>query len=164
MTQLRNTSNKAPDAGKARDTRDIPTTPVSPSLFARFEQPGRWTTGLIALLLFLVAMGFNLYQIGAPSIWFDEALSVTRAQQSLPVLFKIVSVTQPNMALYYFVLHFWLSFMSLFGLHATEAVVRFPLAVSWQLIRSFSISWLDVSLAQLSLFSPLSSIYSIHSN
>ena len=129
MTQLRNTSNKVSEATKTRDTTDIHTTPSVSSPLARFEQPGSWTTGLIVLLLFLIAMGFNLYQIGAPSIWFDEALSVTRAQQSLPVLFKIVSVTQPNMALYYFVLHFWLSFMSLSGLHATEAVVRFPLGV-----------------------------------
>lgn len=125
MTQLRHTSKKKPG-------KDIPATsvPRSPQPFrTRVEQPGRWATFLVVLILFLVAMGFNLYRIGAPSIWFDEALSVTRARQSLPVLFQIVSVTQPNMALYYFVLHFWLSFMGLFGVHATEAVVRFPSAL-----------------------------------
>lgn len=100
----------------------------------RFVPPGlvlqdRLQVILICLALFMIAMGFNLYRIGDASIWFDEALSVNRAQQSLPVLLQIVSVTQPNMALYYFVLHFWLSFVSLFGLHATEAVVRFPSAV-----------------------------------
>src|SRR5258706_11288366 len=131
MTQLRNTAKKAPAAGKARSAGDIPATPVSrspQSLLTRFEQPGRWTTLCLVLALFLVAIGFNFYKIGTPSIWFDEALSVSRARQSVPVLFKIVSVTQPNMALYYFVLHFWLSFMDLFGVHATEAVVRFPSA------------------------------------
>lgn len=86
-------------------------------------------TTLICLALFAVAMGFNLYRLGSPSIWFDEALSVSRAQQSLAVLFKIVSTTQPNMALYYFMLHFWLSFVGLFGIHPTEAVVRFPSAL-----------------------------------
>ncbi|HEX7736795.1 MAG TPA: glycosyltransferase family 39 protein [Ktedonobacteraceae bacterium] len=86
-------------------------------------------SALIVLVLFLLAMAFNLYKIGSPSIWFDEALSVTRAQQPLPVLLQIVSVTQPNMALYYFVLHFWLGITGLLGFHATEAVVRFPSAL-----------------------------------
>lgn len=129
MTQLRNSSKKAPSVSKTRSVKDIPATPTPQPLLARFDRPGRWTTALLVLALFLIAMSFNLYRIGAPSIWFDEALSVNRAQQSLPVLFKIVSVTQPNMALYYFILHFWLSFMSLFGVHATEAVVRFPSAL-----------------------------------
>jgi 4-amino-4-deoxy-L-arabinose transferase-like glycosyltransferase len=107
-----------------------PLTPLIPKSFlARCERPGRWPTISLVLALFLVAMGFNLYQIGTPGIWFDEALSVVRAQQTLPVLARIVAVTQPNMALYYFVLHFWLSFVSLFGIHATEAVVRFPSAI-----------------------------------
>jgi 4-amino-4-deoxy-L-arabinose transferase-like glycosyltransferase len=129
MTQQR---NKEEEARLNRSTPTIKTTtstPRSPSFLERVDQPGRWSTLSICLALFLTAMGFNLYRIGDPSIWFDEALSVTRAQQSLPVLFKIVSVTQPNMALYYFLLHFWLSFMSLFGVHATEAVVRFPSAL-----------------------------------
>ena len=129
MTQLRNTPKKVASAEKERVIRDRPVTPISQPFLARWEQPGRWPTILISLALFLVAMCFNLYNIGVPGIWFDEALSVTRAQQSLPVLFKIVSVTQPNMALYYFVLHFWLDFMGLFGLHATETVVRFPSAL-----------------------------------
>ncbi len=129
MTQIRNKSKEARDnvpAPKAKDTSAISD---SQSFLDRLEQPVRWQTILICLAIFIVAMGFNLYRIGDPSIWFDEALSVTRAQQSLPVLFKIVSVTQPNMALYYFLLHFWLSFTRLFGLNATEAVVRFPSAV-----------------------------------
>lgn len=83
---------------------------------------------LRCLGIFLVALGFNLYQIGNPSLWFDEILSVTRAWQPLPVLWQIVSVTQPNMALYYVALHSWLSFMNLFGIYATEAVVRIPSA------------------------------------
>ncbi|HVU68141.1 MAG TPA: glycosyltransferase family 39 protein [Ktedonobacteraceae bacterium] len=129
MTRLRHPLKATPAVSKARSARDLPATPASSSsqtLLARFDQPGRWLTALLVLALFLVALGFNVYQIGTPSIWFDEALSVTRARQSLPVLFQIVSVTQPNMALYYFLLHFWLSFMGLFGIHATELVVRLP--------------------------------------
>src|ERR1700733_1968667 len=53
-------------------------------------QPGRLQTYVICFILFLIAMGFNLYRIGDPSIWFDEALSVTRAQQPIGVLFRII--------------------------------------------------------------------------
>lgn len=129
MTQLRNTSKTSGKTVPPQVAKKTPTVSFFQSYLARLDQPGRWPTVLICFALFLVAMGFNLYRIGDPSIWFDEALSVNRAQQSLPVLLKIVSFTQPNMALYYLLLHFWLSFVSLFGVHATEAVVRFPSAL-----------------------------------
>ncbi len=130
MTQLRNkTKKQVSGAVKTRTVKDIPATPIPQSFLARFDQPGRWTTAALVLGLFLVSMGFNLYKIDSPSLWFDEVLSVTRAQQSLPVLFQIVSKTQPNMALYYFLLHFWLAFVDLFGVHPTELVVRFPSAI-----------------------------------
>jgi uncharacterized membrane protein len=76
-----------------------------------------------------IALGFNLFQIGTPSLWFDEILSVHRAIQSLPVLLQIVGQTQPNMALYYLFLHFWLGFTGLLGLNPVEWVVRLPSAV-----------------------------------
>jgi len=47
----------------------------------------------------------------------------------LPVLWKIIFATQPNMAFYYIFLHFWLGFTSLLGLNPTEFVVRFPSAI-----------------------------------
>src|SRR5579859_1416721 len=103
MAQTNNTTQRTSGEKKAQRSRDASVASTVQPPLARFDQPGRWPTILIGLLLFFVALGFNLYQIGAPSIWFDEALSVTRAQQTLPVLFKLVSVTQPNMALYYFV-------------------------------------------------------------
>ena len=83
----------------------------------------------MCLVIGCIALAFNLYRLGAPSIWFDEVLSVERARQSLPVLWQIIFSTQPNMALYYIVLHFWLAFIHLFGLLPTEFVVRFPSAV-----------------------------------
>jgi len=84
---------------------------------------------VICLIIGCAALCFNLYRLGAPSIWFDEALSIERARQSLPVMWKIIFATQPNMALYYLVLHYWLSFTSLFGRLPTEFVVRFPSAI-----------------------------------
>jgi len=85
--------------------------------------PQRRTFGII---LFSVAMCFNLYRLGSPSIWFDEAFSVELARQPLPLLWHIISGPEPNMELYYLFLHFWLGFTASLGLHATEFVVRFP--------------------------------------
>lgn len=84
---------------------------------------------VICLIVGGAALCFDLYRLETPSIWFDEALSIERARQSLPVLWKIISTTQENMALYYLVLHYWLSFTSLLKWLPTEAVVRFPSAI-----------------------------------
>ena len=89
-------------------------------------RPPDW---LLCLAIGGTALGFNLYRLGDPSLWFDEILSVERARQSLPVLWHIIFSTQQNMALYYLLLHFWLSFSTLLGLHASEFVVRFPSAI-----------------------------------
>jgi mannosyltransferase len=84
---------------------------------------------LISLFLFCLALCFNLYRLGAPSIWFDEAFSVELARQPLPLLWHIVFGPEPNMELYYLFLHFWLALTGFLGLLPTEAVVRFPSAI-----------------------------------
>jgi uncharacterized membrane protein len=84
---------------------------------------------LLCIAIGAIALACNLFQLGKQSMWFDEILSVQRARQSLPVLLQIIFATQPNMALYYIFLHFWLSLTSLLGLNPTEVVVRFPSAV-----------------------------------
>jgi uncharacterized membrane protein len=101
----------------------------SPWFACRLLSPTRVQTLLPCLVLASLALWLNLYRIGEPGLWFDEILSVTRAWQPLPVLFKIISTTQPNMALYYVILHFWLSVTGHAGIPATEAVVRFPSAI-----------------------------------
>ena len=80
----------------------------------------------LSLILFIIAMGFNLYRLGNPSIWFDEAFSVELARQPLPLLWHIIFGSEPNMELYYLFLHFWLGLTGSLGVHATEFVVRFP--------------------------------------
>jgi 4-amino-4-deoxy-L-arabinose transferase-like glycosyltransferase len=92
------------------------------------RRPGVQVVAL-SIIIFVAALGLNLYRLGIPSLWFDEVLSVTRARQPLSVLLQIISNTQPNMALYYVILHYWLNFTAAFGLHPTEFVVRFPSAI-----------------------------------
>jgi uncharacterized membrane protein len=100
-------------------------------LLQRLQRIGTWAPPdwLLCLAIGAIALAFNLYRLGGPSLWFDEILSVERARQSLPVLWQIIFSTQQNMALYYLLLHFWLSFTTLLGLHPTEFVVRFPSAI-----------------------------------
>ncbi len=100
-----------------------------PSRRLRFSWRFVASNWFVALVLGAIAAVLNLYRIGAPSLWFDEALSVERASQPLSVLWRIVNASQPNMALYYFLLHYWLALTAKLGFFPTEAVVRFPSAV-----------------------------------
>ena len=82
-----------------------------------------------AIGLLLIALLFNLYRLGVPGVWFDEAFSVELARQPLPLLMHITFGPEPNMELYYLLLHFWLSFCSWLGIPSVEFVVRLPSAL-----------------------------------
>lgn len=85
--------------------------------------------GCAVLASGVLAAVLSLHRLGSPSLWFDEILSVERASQSLPVLWRIVNASEPNMALYYFLLHAWLAVTARLGLLPTEVVVRLPSAL-----------------------------------
>ena len=80
-------------------------------------------------LLVIAALALNLYNLGKPSLWFDEAFSAELARQPLPSLWHIIWGPEPNMELYYIFLHFWLRAVTFVGLQQTEFIVRFPSAV-----------------------------------
>ncbi len=77
-----------------------------------------------AAALFLLALGVNLIRLGSKSIAHDEAGSVHFAGLSLSALGTMVTRSDPNMSLYYFLLNAW---VRLFG--ESEAAVRFPSAL-----------------------------------
>src|SRR3989440_3060527 len=124
------------DLQKVAEDKDFPVTREKEAPLTRLHSMLHAASAFLAsnywvlcILIAAVALGFNLFRLGSKSMWFDEVLSVERARQSLPVLWQIIFATQPNMALYYMFLHFWLSFTSLLGLNPTEFVVRFPSAI-----------------------------------
>src|SRR5579859_2700679 len=119
------------DLRKAGESKDAPASRENATPLARMQDigPGASQPWLLCILIGGAALGFNLFRLGSKSMWFDEILSVERARQSLPVLLRITFATQPNMALYYVFLHFWLNFTSLAGLNPTEFIVRLPSAV-----------------------------------
>src|SRR5579884_1238269 len=95
------------------------------------EQRGwyRFSFWMIGPVLFCTALSLDLYRLGAPSLWFDEAFSVELARQPLPLLWHIIFGPEPNMELYYLLLHYWLAFTAWLGFNPTEFIVRFPSAI-----------------------------------
>ena len=69
----------------------------------------------------LTILGFALasYRLGTKSMWLDEATSANHARLGLGGLWTVLSSTDPNMGLYYVLLHFW---VRVFGY--SEAAVR----------------------------------------
>ncbi len=94
--------------------------------YTRWQIASEWA---VLLLLCAIALAFDLYRLGNPSIWFDEAFSVELARQPLPLLWHIIFGPEPNMELYYLFLHFWLAFTGWLGFNPTEVVVRLPSAI-----------------------------------
>ena len=82
------------------------------------------------LLIGALAVALDLFRLGSPSLWMDEAFSVQLARQPLSVLWGAFrSGAEPNMALYYLILHLWLGLGTALGIPATEFYVRFPSAI-----------------------------------
>src|SRR2546423_1937235 len=125
MTQTSSMLQQIMEGTASSDTRLKETLPQREHLLAAWIS-SNW---VLSLFLFTLALGFNLYRLGTPSIWFDEAFSVELARQPLPLLWHIIWGPEPNMELYYLLLHFWLGLTGFFGLHPTEFVVRFPSAI-----------------------------------
>jgi len=64
---------------------------------------------VLAVILGVLALAIRAYQIGAQSIWYDEAVSLLNARQ--PGLTSVISATQSDVhpPLYYLLLHAWLA-------------------------------------------------------
>jgi mannosyltransferase len=93
-------------------------------------KPSRASQALIIASIAGAAALLDLLRIGAPSIWMDESVSIELARQPLVTLFAAYSSgAEPNMILYYLLLHGWLVFGSLLHITMSEAFIRFPSAV-----------------------------------
>lgn len=97
----------------------------------RWNYLGAWITSSWSLSIFfcIIALACNLYRLATPGIWFDEAFSVELARQPLPLLWHIIFGLEPNMELYYLLLHGWLAITTFLGILPTEIVVRLPSAI-----------------------------------
>ncbi len=102
---------------------------TDPSFMRRIALSIEHYPWIVCVLLVGVALALNIHYLGKPSVWFDEAFSVELARQPLPLLWRTIFGPEPNMELYYLLLHFWLRLTALVGLHPVEWVVRLPSAI-----------------------------------
>ena len=103
------------------------------------------STWLLSILVGVIALGFNLYRLGSPSIWFDEAFSVELARQPLPLLWHIIWGPEPNMELYYLFLHFWLGLTGFLVCIQQNLSCVFPLRSLLHSVQLWSFFWGVVS-------------------
>src|SRR5438128_7684225 len=125
MTQTSSMLQQIMEGSASSDTQAKETLPQREHLLAAWIS-SNW---VLSPFLFTLSLGFNLYRLGTPSIWFDEAFSIELARQPLPLLWHIIFGLEPNMELYYLFLHAWLGVTSALAFPATEFVVRLPSAI-----------------------------------
>jgi len=100
---------------------------------ASVDGPGRAHWLLVGLVF--LSFGLHLWRIDARSIWWDESLSLYRAQRSVPYIlsnridFSGISTTDQHPPLYFLLLH---GFVQLCG--ESDLVLRFPSAAFATLI------------------------------
>lgn len=79
----------------------------------------RWRADPAVIALTLLAAALASYRLGTKGLWLDEAVSADHARLGLSGLASVISGRDPNMGLYYLLLHFW---VRVFG--DSEAAVR----------------------------------------
>lgn len=81
-----------------------------------------------AALLAIAALGtvLRLWDLGAPSLWYDEIFGLALAQQPLPVVLDVIGGFVANMALYLLLMHVW---MALIDPSVSDALPRLPSVV-----------------------------------
>jgi uncharacterized membrane protein len=78
--------------------------------------------GILAIGIFEL----DLVRLGAPSLWLDETFSVGLAQQPYHVMAQYLWGIEPNMELYYLVLHLWLGLAGSVPFLSLEVLARLP--------------------------------------
>lgn len=81
--------------------------------------------GLVLGSIICLAAGLRFYDLGGPSLWYDEIASLTFARQPLALLWSDWMLRETNPPLYYSLLHIWIR---LFG--TGEFSLRLPSALA----------------------------------
>jgi len=63
---------------------------------------------LVLLLILLLGSFLRIYDLGAESLWLDEAYDINFAKQSLPSIIEALASIEHHPPLHYVVLHFWM--------------------------------------------------------
>lgn len=105
--------------------------PVRASGWQRFWR-GRASHWLLVVLVGIAGMVFNFWNLGGPSLWYDEVIAADMARQNDYLILHYMRGSfspMPNMELYYLLLHEWVGLLSLIGIQPNEFMLRLPSAV-----------------------------------
>lgn len=105
MTTATDSASRAPGHGRGRFADRTPT--------------GAALDTLAVASLSLVGFALAAYHLGTKSLWLDESVSADHGRLGLSGLWSVITSHDPNMGLYYVLLHFW---VRVFGY--SEAAVR----------------------------------------
>lgn len=89
----------------------------------------RYAPWMATIAVGIVALAFDLHQLGGVNVWFDEAFSYVFASQPFGQMWRGMWGPEPNMELYYTMLYGWLRTLHLLGLRPTEFLLRLPSAL-----------------------------------
>jgi mannosyltransferase len=124
-----------------RVRRPLPRLQLGGALKERLAAPERASTRAFALrvdpaIVALTAIAFvaAFYRLGEKGLWVDEAFSANYARLGFSGLWHVISTQDPNMSLYYVLLHFWVGVFgssepALRGLSALAGALAIPFAV-----------------------------------
>lgn len=92
-----------------------------PSLFARLTSSRATAPALIGLL----GLAISLTRIGIPSVWYDEAATVSAATRTLPQLWEMLGNIDAVHGLFYLLMHFVFDLVGY-----TPTTLRIPSAIA----------------------------------
>jgi mannosyltransferase len=109
-------------SGGALTAARLPIAPAQGAAFGELARSRADTASMLAASVIVLAL--VLFRLGSKSVWQDEGFSIALARLNWSGMWRVISLSEPYMAFYYFLLHLWLPFGS------SEAALRMLSALS----------------------------------
>ena len=84
---------------------------------------------LLLLFIGITSAVVDFWNLGGPSLWYDEVISADLSHLSVGVLWAYIWGSIPNMELYFLLLHNWVSALGALGIQPSEFMLRVPSAL-----------------------------------
>lgn len=84
---------------------------------------------LFVLAIGIAGMVADFWSLRVPDLWYDETFTTELARQPIDVLWNTIWGREPNMELYFLLLHNWINLLQLLGIQPTEFMLRIPSAL-----------------------------------
>jgi mannosyltransferase len=100
--------------------------PITATLSKDSPLADRWKIGVAMAIVMVAAIALRLYNLGGPSLWYDEFLTVSIASGPLENIPQAVKIGEQTPPLFHFLMHgwFWLT-----DYNPSEFAIRLPAAL-----------------------------------